>query len=147
MSTLGDRLRKLRKETGKSQKEFGKLFDLSESAIGMYERNERKPDYKTLERFAKYLNTNINYLITGKNTDKTDVNSSLPVLSIKNEKDIAKKLENILDSLDSDTALAFDGEPMDDETKEMVRAAIESNLILTKKLAKKKFTPKKYRKE
>lgn len=147
MSNLGDRLRKLRKETGKSQKEFGKLFDLSESAIGMYERNERKPDYKTLERFAEYLNTNINYLITGKNTDKADVNSSLPVLSIKNEKDIAKKLESILDSLDSDTALAFDGEPMDNDTKELVRTAIESNLKLTKQLAKKKFTPKKYRKE
>lgn len=73
--------------------------------------------------------------------------NNLPQLTDKNEKDIAKKLESILDSMETDTALSFDGEPMDEETKELVRAAIESNLILTKQLAKKKFTPKKHRKE
>lgn len=72
---------------------------------------------------------------------------NLPELTKKDEKDIAKKLENILESMETDTALSFDGEPMDEETKELVRAAIESNLQLTKKLAKKKFTPKKYRDE
>lgn len=142
METLGERIRKLRKETGKSQKEFGKLFDLSESAIGMYERNERKPDYTTLEKFAEFLNTNVNYLITGKHHNNSN---ELPSLTAKDEKDIAKKLESILNSMDSETGLAFDGEPMDDATKELVRAAIESNLILTKQLAKKKFTPNKYR--
>ncbi len=69
MSSIGERLKKLRKtKAKKSQKEFGALFDLSESAIGMYERNERKPDYNTLERFADYLETDVNYLITGKVT-------------------------------------------------------------------------------
>jgi len=72
---------------------------------------------------------------------------NVPKLTPKEENDIAKKLENILDSMETDTALSFNGEPMDEETKELVRAAIESNLILTKQLAKKKFTPKKYRKE
>ncbi|WP_200886094.1 XRE family transcriptional regulator [Heyndrickxia ginsengihumi] len=78
--------------------------------------------------------------------DKKNEND-LPELNAKDEKDIAKKMESILKEMDSGTALAFDGEPMDEETKELVRAAIESNLILTKQIAKKKFTPKKYRKE
>lgn len=66
MSTFGERLRKLRKEKKLSQKEFGKLFDLSESTIGMYERDERKPDYDTLKRIADFFDETIDYLITGK---------------------------------------------------------------------------------
>ncbi|MED1711761.1 helix-turn-helix domain-containing protein [Bacillus thuringiensis] len=71
MSTFGERLRELRKyKVKKSQKEFGEIFGLSESAIGMYERNERKPDYETLEKMATYLDTSVNYLITGKKADE-----------------------------------------------------------------------------
>ncbi|MDV6377718.1 hypothetical protein ORD22_05495 [Sporosarcina sp. GW1-11] len=42
--------------------------------------------------------------------------------------------------------MAFDGEPLDDVTRELVREQIESNLRLAKQLAKKKFTPNKYKK-
>lgn len=145
MSTLGERLRDLRKEkTRKSQKEFGDIFGLSESAIGMYERNQRKPDYETLEKFAKYLETDVNYLITG---EKVKNKNELPILTDKDEKDIAKKLESILNDLDSDTGLSFAGEPMNDVTRELIKAQIESNLRTAKQMAKKKFTPKKYRKD
>lgn len=51
----------------------------------------------------------------------------------------------MIDELESDTSLAFDGEPMDDDTRELVLAQIERNLRLTKQHAKQKFTPKKYR--
>ena len=73
MKTLGERLKALRlgQETKKSQKEFGKLFDLSESTIGMYERNERKPDYEILQKFAEYFSVSIDYLITGKESNAT----------------------------------------------------------------------------
>ncbi|WP_052737809.1 hypothetical protein [Bacillus sp. SA1-12] len=65
--------------------------------------------------------------------------------SEKDERDIAKKLESILNDLESDSGVAFYGEPMDDVTRELVKAQIESNLRTAKQLAKKKFTPKKYR--
>ncbi len=65
MNTFGERLRELRKNNKKSQKDFGKLFDLSESTIGMYERNERKPDYETLKKFADFFEVSLDYLITG----------------------------------------------------------------------------------
>ncbi|MCP3764641.1 helix-turn-helix transcriptional regulator [Domibacillus sp. A3M-37] len=32
----------------------------------MYERNERKPDYETLQKFAEHFSVSIDYLITGK---------------------------------------------------------------------------------
>lgn len=64
MATLGERLRMLRKEkTRHSMKEFGKIFGLSESAIGMYERDEREPDLKTLNKIADYFDVSIDYLV------------------------------------------------------------------------------------
>lgn len=96
---------------------------------------------------ANFFNVPEKYFYTDNdNTLNRSSNNNLPELTAKDEKDIAKKLESILESMDSDTGLAFDGEPMDEETRDLVRAAIESNLQLTKQLAKKKFTPKKYRK-
>lgn len=60
--TLGARIRELRNQKKLSQKEFGKLFSLAESTIGMYERDERKPDYETLEKIADYFEVSINYM-------------------------------------------------------------------------------------
>lgn len=73
MKTFGERLRVLRNSTGKSQKEFGKIFNLSESTIGMYERNERKPDYGTLEKLANHFSKTTDYLLYGK--DKAGIDS------------------------------------------------------------------------
>ncbi len=39
----------------------------------------------------------------------------------------------------------FDGEPLDDETRQLLRESYENQLRITKQLAKAKFTPKKYR--
>lgn len=67
MKTFGERLRYLRvNKANKSQKEFGKLLGLSESAVGMYERNARKPDFETLEKIASYFEVTTDYLLTGK---------------------------------------------------------------------------------
>ncbi|MGG3450239.1 helix-turn-helix domain-containing protein [Domibacillus aminovorans] len=78
MKTLGERLKTLRlsQNTKRSQKEFGKLFDLSESTIGMYERNERKPDYEILQKFAEHFSVSIDYLVTGKESNVAKANLS-----------------------------------------------------------------------
>lgn len=72
-----------------------------------------------------------------------------PELTARDERDIQKKLQSILDDLDPDTGLAFyDGqEPMDDETRDLIRAALENSLRVAKQIAKAKYTPKKYRNE
>ncbi|WP_338788768.1 helix-turn-helix transcriptional regulator [Metabacillus sp. FJAT-53654] len=72
MTTYGDRLRRLRKNKGiHSQKEFGKLFGLSESTISMYERSERRPDYETLQKFSEFFEVSIDYIITGNELDNS----------------------------------------------------------------------------
>lgn len=65
-NTLGGRIRGLRNSKNLSQKEFGKLFNLAESTIGMYERDERKPDYTTLQTIANHFSATREYLLSGK---------------------------------------------------------------------------------
>ncbi|AJQ26880.1 helix-turn-helix domain-containing protein [Pelosinus fermentans] len=69
-------------------------------------------------------------------------------LSPKEERDIARDLEKMLSNLESREAMSFyDGEPLDEESKELLRISLENSMRLAKQMAKKKFTPKKYRKE
>ena len=45
-----------------------------------------------------------------------------PVLTRRDERDIAKRLDMILGDLgDAEASLMFDGEPIDDETRELLR--------------------------
>lgn len=64
----------------------------------------------------------------------------------KEERDIARDLEKMLSDLESDSAMAFNGEPMDADDKEMLRISLENSMRLAKQMAKKKFTPNKHKK-
>lgn len=149
MKTLGDRLKTLRKENGKSQKEFGKLFGLSESAIGMYERNERKPDYDTLEKFADFFNVSTDYLL---GRELSSEHHLLPKKKLENsfdsrdEKDIAKRMEQIKKDLTIEDGLLFNGEPMSEEAIESFLEAMEYAVRQTQRINK-KYIPKKYRED
>ncbi len=61
--TFGKRLRELRAERGLNQGHCADLFNLSSSAIGAYERNEREPAYSHLVEFADYFRVSIDYLM------------------------------------------------------------------------------------
>lgn len=136
--TFQSRLRNLRKAKKLTQQEIADKLGITRQAYGYYENenSKREPDIETIQKLAEIFDVSTDYLL-GRSDSK-----NLPELTPKDERDIAKQLEKILESMDSDTALAFDGEPLDDETKELVKAAIESNLRLAKQIAKKKFTPK-----
>ena len=48
----------------------------------------------------------------------------------------------------SQDGLMFDGEPLelDDLTKELLKQSLENSMRMAKKIAKEKYTPKKYKK-
>lgn len=73
---VGTRIRELRNELGLKQEELAEKLNFSKSSIGMYERNERKPDYDTLQKFADFFNVTRSYLLgdTDKRSD-SDVDS------------------------------------------------------------------------
>lgn len=95
---------------------------------------------KTADKIATYFHVSVGYLL-GNEQEKT------PTLTQKDERDIARNLQQIMDRLDAGENLMFDGDPMSDEAKESIRAAMKLGLEAAKVKNKERFTPKKYRKE
>lgn len=62
-NTIGKSIKKIRKEKGLTQKELGKLCNMSEAQIGQYENGIRTPKFETLQKIAKALEVSYNLLI------------------------------------------------------------------------------------
>ena len=67
------------------------------------------------------------------------------ILTNKDKKDIAKRLDDTLNELKNPDGLMFDGEVLDKETADLIRSSLKNVLTTGKVLAKNKYTPKKYR--
>ena len=142
------RLRSLRLGHKLTQEELGKKINVTKVSVSGYENGNRVPDMETLQKIAEVFDVQVDYLL-GRTDDPTPPKKSKPyyALTEKDERDIARDLERMMSDLESNEAMAFYGEPMDEETRELIRLSLEHSMRLAKEMAKKKFTPKKYRKE
>ena len=144
---FGEKLKKIRLDNGWTQDELAKKLGTSKQVISRYENNQRTPVITIAAEYAKVLNVPVDYLVNDKiGSISLAKNTDLSELTPKNERDIQKRLESILDDLNSDAALTFynGDEPMDEETLQLLRAALENSVTVAKLKAKKKFTPKKH---
>lgn len=141
---IGKRIKEKRIELGITQEELAaKLGYKSKTTIAKIEKGTNDITQSRVVDFANVLNTTPAYLMGWTDSDFKPT----PVLNKKDEKDIAKRLEQTLDQLESDQdGLMFSGEPLDDETRELLKASLENSITIAKINAKQKFTPKKYRK-
>lgn len=141
---------KKRKEKNLSVRQLALYSDISSGYLSQIENEKRgTPTPDVLKKLAKGLKIPYQELmevagyLEKKETD-------LPELTEKDERDIAKDLEEMLNNLDSSNGYAaFDGrdiDEMDEEDRELLKASLENSLRLAKRMAKQKFTPKKYRK-
>lgn len=138
MSTIPERLRRLRKEAKLTQADVAKFLNISESAYGYYEQGRNEMSISSIKELAKKYDVSVAYIMC-----ETDVRNPY---SEKDEKDIAKRMEELRADLENAQGLAFDGEPMSEEAKESLLEAMEFAVRTAKKINK-KYTPKKYRKE
>ena len=140
---MQNRIRELRKQHKITMKQLGEVIGVAESTISQYETGKREPDNETLLRLGEYFGVSVDYLLGAVAQKETP-----PALTKKDERDISLRIDQILSDLESQqTGLMFDGEPLDDETKELLAASLRSSMETSKVWAKKKFTPKKYRKD
>ena len=73
-------LKLLRTEKAMSQQDLADALGISKSAINMYERGERQPNFETLESIADYFNVDIDYLL-GRTNKTTKIINELEELS------------------------------------------------------------------
>jgi transcriptional regulator with XRE-family HTH domain len=147
LELLGDRLRQQRKQRKLTQENVAQRIGVARTTYAMYEQNSREPDNETLQKLADFFEVSIDYLL-GRTNDPTPPDPKpnvLPSLSPRDERDIGRDLERIMNNLESEESLAFHGEPLDEEGKELLRISLENSMRLTKQIAKQKFTPKKFK--
>ncbi len=70
-----------------------------------------------------------------------------PELTARDEKDIAKILEQTKEQLLSQEGLMFDGDPASPEAINSILDAMQIGMEMAKKKNKEKYTPKKYKKD
>lgn len=143
--------KRLRTAAGLTQVEMAQKLNISRSTIGMYETGAREPDFKTLEQIADYFNVDTDYLLGRTNRitilPETAGQNVGNILTAKDTRDISKILEQTKDQLMNQEGLMFDGDPASPEAVESILSAMQIGMELAKKKNKKKYTPKKYRKD
>lgn len=82
-------------------------------------------------------------------TGKDNLKEKAPELTAKDERDIAKDMENIRTKLlnGSDGPLSYDGEPIPKEDAELLLGQIELMMRRLKPINKEKYNPNKNKKE
>ena len=66
--SLGERISELRKISGMSQLDLAKAMEVSRQAVSKWETDQTSPDASNLIRLSDILDTDIEYLTTGRRT-------------------------------------------------------------------------------
>lgn len=132
--TLVEKIRALANKKNMSLPQLEVELGLGNGTISRWRTSS--PNTDKLRKIADYFNVSIDDLL-GREVELTQ----------KDEKDIAKRLEQTLEDLEhGQDGLMFSGEPLDEETKELLKVSLENSIRIAKINAKEKFTPNKYRK-
>lgn len=140
---LYEQIRDIAKSKGYSVNKLEKELGFARSSINKFNKN--KPSVEKLQQIADLLEVSLDYLLS--NTDET-IKEKAPELTTRDERDIAKDLNNIMEKLTSGEAgpASYNGEPLDPEAAALFKDELEIALRRLKLINKEKYTPKKYKK-
>jgi transcriptional regulator with XRE-family HTH domain len=145
MNILGKRLRQLREEKKKENSKFtqgyvANLIGVARVTYTSYENGTKQPPIETVNKLADVFDVSTDYLQGRSDSRKA------AIVSEKDEKDIAKRMEQIREDLTKADGLSFQGEPLSEEAIESLMEAMEHIVRQTERINK-KYIPKKYRDE
>lgn len=98
------------------------------------------PSSDRIEKLARRLSTTTDYILRGEDTNG---------LTTRDHRDIAKDLDAMMDMLDNgeDGPLRYNGEEIDEESRVLLRNALELGLTHLKQINKKLYNPNKNKKQ
>lgn len=119
---------------------------ITTATLTNWKQGKYTPKQDKLQKIADYFGVSLDYLMTGNTTEP--VKEKAPELTARDERDIAKDLNNIMEKLTSGEAgpASYDGEPLDPEAAALFKDELEIALRRLKLINKEKYTPKKYKK-
>lgn len=129
---------------GITQYELSEMTGIPVSTLSGYFAMRSTPNAGNIQKIADALHIDKSDLDPRFSNSilKNDANEE-PELNSRDEREIVSDLEDMMNSISS---AAFEGED-DIEDIEAFKATIKAAMIQAKKIAKKKYTPKKYRRD
>ena len=131
----------LLQKKGVSSYKVAKEAGVTQTALSNWKSGRSTPTVKTLQKIADYFGVTIDYLMTGDDSPEQG-------LTAKDNRDIAKDLDNIMEKLTSgeNGPASYNGEEISPEAAELFKDELEIALKRLKLINKEKYTPKKYKK-
>jgi transcriptional regulator with XRE-family HTH domain len=131
---------KLLEEHNVTPYKVSKATGIAGSTFTDWKNGRSSPKQDKLQKIADFFGVPMSYLLTGEMEESVKET----ILSARDERDISRRLEQTLSDLEGQqSALMFDGAPLDDETKELLKASLEHSIRVAKINAK-KFTNKRF---
>lgn len=113
---FSDNLKYYLKLNNKTQLDLANAIGVSNTTINNYVKGYNAPRMDKVDKICKYLGVSRSDLMEERIKDKTKKS--------KNH-DISTIVDDLMNNLNSTQTLMYKGEPMDEVTKELVRASIE----------------------
>lgn len=136
-------IRELRKSKKLSQKQLADMLFVNQTAVSQWERNVTTPNSVTLKKLSELFDVSIDYILG----NETSTNAPGDVLTERDNRDIAKDLDSIMEKLSRGEAgpASYNGEELDPEAAELFKEELKIALKRLKLINKEKYTPKKYK--
>lgn len=117
---------KLRDERCLKDSDVAREASVSKSTFSDWKVGRSKPGIKKLQKIADFFGVTVDYLMTGKEDEQKEKD---------NTDDLKQKFEELKELLESGKMqpLRYDGQPIDDNTKELLLKQVEISMSMIKK--------------
>lgn len=127
----------LLQKKGVTPYKVAKEAGVTQTALSNWKSGRSTPTTKTLQKIADYFGVTIDYLMTGKQESKEKTSE----LTARDERDIAKDLENIMQKLKNGESgpASFEGTDIPEADQELFAGQLELMLRRLKAINKEKY--------
>ncbi|WP_461810472.1 helix-turn-helix domain-containing protein [Faecalimonas sp.] len=143
--TFGEKIKEARLAMNLSQTELAQLTGISERSLYTYEQLGTLPRKNNIRKLAEALHISVSYLLDEDETDtQSQIDNDMFIMEAREKfgSKGAKEAQDVLGRVNS----LFAGGDLDEEAKDVFFQAVMAVYMDSKKNAREKFTPKKYRK-
>ena len=125
------RLKAMRKERKETQEDIARLLKVQRTTVGEYERGNIRPPMDKMKILADHFEVSVDYLMGNTNFQTAEERNE------ESPNDVSKAMKKILEDLQKNQrAMMFDGEVLDDESRELLISSLEQSLRMGKIMQK-----------
>ena len=121
----------MRKERKETQEDIARLLKVQRTTVGEYERGNIRPPMDKMKVLADHFEVSVDYLMGNTNFQTAEERNE------ESPNDVSKAMKKILEDLQKNQhAMMFDGEVLDDESRELLISSLEQSLRMGKIMQK-----------